>query len=226
MDPTIHRQLIELLSQIEQSIALATNILANTSEDDGTQYGWAEACLEYLDDAKSALEAKLDNKEKSMTPVAVDSGGKSMTPVPVDSLQGDSRRATANWEQPWENQRIGDGLGRGWQSNCHQRGLSMRSRTMYVSTNREIQRDVIRVEPKDRLPNLSDDVVPNLMHNVPRYFCPHCTEYSVFEIRRPEPSPFTIEMSVLFNQSITKQESDGWQSTDFLCRVCARPVLP
>ena len=84
--------------------------------------------------------------------------------------------------------------------------------------------EVVRVAPKDRLPNLSDDVVPNLMYNLPRYFCPHCSEYSVFDIRHPGPSPFASEVIALFNQILIQQESAGWEKADFLCRVCSRPV--
>jgi hypothetical protein len=87
-----------------------------------------------------------------------------------------------------------------------------------------VSMEVVRVEPKDRLPNLSDDIVPNLMHNLPRYFCPHCAEYSVFEVRQPEPSPFSIEVIALFNRIVAPEESSDWDKADFLCRVCSRPV--
>jgi hypothetical protein len=60
MTPTIRNQLVEILAHINESIALAKEILANTSENDGTAHGRAEVILDDLIGAKSSVEAKLN----------------------------------------------------------------------------------------------------------------------------------------------------------------------
>ena len=60
MSPTIRNQLIEILARVDQSIALAKDILANISEDDGTAHGRAEVILDDLLGARESVKAKLD----------------------------------------------------------------------------------------------------------------------------------------------------------------------
>lgn len=87
---------------------------------------------------------------------------------------------------------------------------------------------VVNAVPKERLPNLVQNSkrygYPNLMVNLPRYFCPHCGEYTVFAITPPEPSPFDDAVRQKFDELTIKRSPSEQFIADFVCRVCARPV--
>lgn len=75
---------------------------------------------------------------------------------------------------------------------------------------------IVRINPVDRLPNLAV--------NLPRYWCPHCGEYSVFSFDVDASLP--QEVLKQFDELTPRDPPTGYDlaKSDFLCRVCARPV--
>lgn len=89
--------------------------------------------------------------------------------------------------------------------------------------------NIVRVDPKERLPNLEDREHPiygyrNLMVNLPRYRCPHCGEYTVFDLPGVEPSPLPPDILSQFDARTPHNSQEGQGVSDFLCRICSRPV--
>jgi hypothetical protein len=87
---------------------------------------------------------------------------------------------------------------------------------------------IVEATPEERLPNLVQDSArygyPNLLVNLPRYFCPHCGEYTVFSIAPPDPSPFEQLVRDEFDRLTIKRSPHEQGIADFNCRVCSRPV--
>jgi hypothetical protein len=86
---------------------------------------------------------------------------------------------------------------------------------------------VVCADPAGRLPNLVTDVTrygfPNLMVNLPRYWCPHCGEYTAFSVGELKQTPLDPDAYKLF-EAQTELTTHEQAVTDFLCRVCSRPV--
>jgi hypothetical protein len=88
--------------------------------------------------------------------------------------------------------------------------------------------NLISVDPWERLPNLVNDEhhgLTNLMVNLPRYWCPHCEQYTVFDVALGGvPSSFDEEVKRRFNRLAPPRDTWIEGQTDFFCRGCGRPV--
>ena len=88
---------------------------------------------------------------------------------------------------------------------------------------------IASVDPKERLPNLADREHPvysyrNLMVNLPRYWCPHCDEYTVFSIGASDPCALSDDVHRQFDALTPTRSTYEQGVSDFLCRGCSRPV--
>lgn len=87
---------------------------------------------------------------------------------------------------------------------------------------------IVKVDPVERLPNLAETTHEqcHLMVNLPRYCCPHCNEYSVFSLGGDVRPPLSLEVRRQFDEFTPTTPPEGYwfEKSDFLCRVCSRPV--